>query len=60
VQQLVGKCRARATVGQFSNSDNMAVVGVLSTQLVYDQLIRRQPEAGPRVPMRTHIDALAD
>jgi asparagine synthase (glutamine-hydrolysing) len=60
VQQLVGKCRTRAAVGQFSNSDNMAVVGVLSTQLVYDQLIRRQPEAGPRVPLRTQIDALAD
>jgi asparagine synthase (glutamine-hydrolysing) len=60
VQQLVSKCRTRAGVGQFSNSDNMAVVGVLSTQLVYDQLIRRQPEAGPPVPMRTQVDALGN
>ena len=58
VQQLVAKCRSRASVGQFSNSDNMAVVGVLSTQLVYDQFIRRQPPAGPPVPLRTCIDAL--
>ena len=53
------KCRARAAAGQFSNADNMAVVGMLSTQLVYDQFIRRQPEAGPRVPMRTQVDLLA-
>ncbi len=59
VQQLVGKCRTRAGVGQFSNTDNMAVVGVLSTQLVYDQLIRRQPDPGPRVPLRTLVDMLA-
>jgi len=60
VQQLVGKCRARADVGQFSNSDNMAIVGVLSTQLVYDQLIRRQPPAGPPVPLRTEVDLLTE
>ena len=58
VTQLVGKCRSRAGVGQFSNSDNMAVVGVLSTMLVHAQLIRRQPDSGPRVPLRTLVDAL--
>jgi asparagine synthase (glutamine-hydrolysing) len=42
-RQLIGKCRARAADGQFSNADNMALVGVLSTQLVYDQFIRRRP-----------------
>ena len=59
VQQLVAKCRTRAAGGQFSNSDNMAVVGVLSAQLVYHQLICRQPEAGPRVPIRTLVDQQA-
>ena len=59
VQQLVAKCRTKAAGGQFSNSDNMAVVGVLSTQLVYDQLIRRPPAAGSRVPLRTEVDLLA-
>ena len=59
VQQLIAKCRTKAAGGQFSNSDNMAVVGVLSSQLVYDQLIRRQPEEGPSVPIRTLVDRLA-
>jgi asparagine synthase (glutamine-hydrolysing) len=59
VQQLVGKCRTRAAAGQFSNSDNMALVGVLSSMLVYDQLVRRQPAAGPTVPFRTQVDLLA-
>ena len=40
---LIEKCRQRATEGQFSNTDNMAVVGLLSTQLVFDQFIRRRP-----------------
>jgi len=38
----------------------MAIVGVLSTQLVYDQLIRRQPPAGPPVPLRTEVDLLTE
>jgi asparagine synthase (glutamine-hydrolysing) len=59
VEQLLGKCRSRAGSGQFSNTDNMAVVGVLSAQLVYDQLIRRRPDAGPRVPLRTDVDLAA-
>ena len=43
VVQLLQKCRARHD-GQFSNADNMALVGVLSTQLVHRQMIARQPE----------------
>jgi asparagine synthase (glutamine-hydrolysing) len=60
VQQLVGKCRSRAGAGQFSNSDNMALVGVLSSQIVYDRLIRRPLAHGPRVPIRTQVDLLAE
>jgi asparagine synthase (glutamine-hydrolysing) len=41
VDQLWGKCRGKQGEGQFSNADNMAVVGVLSTQLLHDSLIRR-------------------
>jgi asparagine synthase (glutamine-hydrolysing) len=55
-RQVLTKCRDRAASGQFSNADNMAVVGILSTQLVYDQFIRRQPSAGPPVPLRTSFD----
>jgi asparagine synthase (glutamine-hydrolysing) len=41
--QLLKKCRARSE-GQFSNADNMALVGVLSTQLLHRQMIARRPE----------------
>ena len=43
VRQLWQKCRARGGEAQLSNTDNMAVVGVLSTQLLHDQLVRRPP-----------------
>ena len=39
VAQLWSKCRARGDGGQFSNADNMAVIGVLSTQLLHAQLV---------------------
>lgn len=56
VDALWKKCRARVGDGQFSNADNMAVVGVLSTQLVHHQLIRANPGGGPPVAIRTLID----
>lgn len=54
--RLVEKCRQRASEGQFSNTDNMAVVGLLSTQLVYDRFIKRQPGAAPAIRLTTLID----
>jgi len=56
-RQVIDKCRARAASGQFSNADNMAVVGILSTQLLYDRFIRQAPDPGPPVRLRTVIDA---
>lgn len=41
--RLVAKCRARAALGPLSNADNMAFVGILSTQLLWDQLVRNPP-----------------
>jgi asparagine synthase (glutamine-hydrolysing) len=58
-RQLIDKCRRRAADGQFSNSDNMAVVGILSTQLVHQQFVARCPEAEPPSAIRTVIDRLA-
>jgi asparagine synthase (glutamine-hydrolysing) len=55
---LIDKCRTRARVGQFSNSDNMAVVGILSTQLVHRRFIRHRPEASPPPVIRTIVDRL--
>jgi asparagine synthase (glutamine-hydrolysing) len=44
VAQLWDKCRRRGGESQFSNADNMAVVGVLSTQLLFEGLVRRPCE----------------
>jgi asparagine synthase (glutamine-hydrolysing) len=55
-RQLIAKCRTRSAEGQFSNGDNMAVVGMLSTQLVYDQFIRRRPQPSTLVPLATVVD----
>lgn len=41
VERLWKKCRARAEVGQLSNTDTMALTGVLSTQLLYEIFVRR-------------------
>ncbi len=54
--QLLHKCRARATHGQFSNTDNMALVGILSTQLVHHHFIAHQPEGARAISVLTDID----
>jgi asparagine synthase (glutamine-hydrolysing) len=46
VALLWGKCVSRRGEAQLSNADNMALVGVLSTQLLHAQLVRRWPSAG--------------
>jgi asparagine synthase (glutamine-hydrolysing) len=43
VGRLLEKCRSLSADGQLSNADNMAFVGVLSAQLVWDLLVRRAP-----------------
>jgi asparagine synthase (glutamine-hydrolysing) len=57
VRALWRKCRGNANAGQLSNSDNMALVGVLSTQLLYHQLVRRRPDPGPKLPFTTMVEA---
>jgi asparagine synthase (glutamine-hydrolysing) len=59
-RQLLAKCRAQAGKGQFSNADNMAIVGILSTQLIHEQFIRQRPAAGPPVALRTSVDRVAE
>ncbi|MDP2270263.1 MAG: asparagine synthase (glutamine-hydrolyzing) [Archangium sp.] len=54
VGALWNKCLARKD-GQFSNADNMAVVGILSSQLVHQQLVRAAPST--KVPViKTFIE----
>ncbi len=56
---MIAKCRARAASGQFSNADNMAAVGVLSTQLVHHHFVQRQPQARASAGrIRTVVDRL--
>ena len=56
VRQLLAKCRARADDGQFSNADNMALVGVLSTQLLHRRLVASRPRGDRTARPRTDVD----
>ena len=58
-RRLLQKCLGRGEAGQFSNADNMAVVGILSTQLVHHQLLRSSADLRGRVPLRTCVDHLS-
>lgn len=55
VAQLLRKCRARRH-GGFSNADNMALVGILSTQLLHHQLIAQRPAIRTELSLRTDVD----
>ena len=50
------KCREKRMDGQFSNSDNMALVGVLSTQLLHHLMVRQVPSHREIGPLRTNVD----
>lgn len=56
VERLWRKCRASAAGEQFSNADNMALVGVLSTGLLHEQLVRRVPATPSNMEFRTFVD----
>jgi asparagine synthase (glutamine-hydrolysing) len=60
VTQLLQKCMSRGEHGQFSNTDNMGVIGVLSTQLLHHEFVRQRPTArAPRV-IRKVVDRVGD
>jgi asparagine synthase (glutamine-hydrolysing) len=59
VSRLWAKCRSRVDEGQYSNTDNMAIVGVLSTQLVHLQYIANRPVADRTLALRTDVDRVA-
>jgi asparagine synthase (glutamine-hydrolysing) len=56
VQTLLAKCRSRDPSTPFSNTDNMGVVGVLSTQLLHHQFVATAPEAAAVTEIRTLIE----
>jgi asparagine synthase (glutamine-hydrolysing) len=55
VKALWQKCKTRGDESQFSNADNMAVVGVLSTQLLHRHFIANQPTS-KAVELRTLVE----
>jgi asparagine synthase (glutamine-hydrolysing) len=55
-QQLMAKCRGKHRLPQLSNADNMALVGLLSTQLLHDSFIRRAPDRQAVADFSTVID----
>lgn len=57
VKNLWRKVRALPDPGQFSNADNMALIGVLTTQLLHAQFVARAPAAAEIAP-KTLIDRL--
>jgi len=57
VARLWSKCQAQRE-GQLSNADNMALVGVLSTQLLWESFVRRFTVPAVEVPLRTRVDRL--
>jgi asparagine synthase (glutamine-hydrolysing) len=56
VAQLWGKCNQRVAEGQFSNTDNMALVGVLSTQLLHERYVRDRPRGDRPIELKVDID----
>jgi asparagine synthase (glutamine-hydrolysing) len=58
VDRLWRKCRASGGGEQFSNADNMALVGVLSTGLLFDQMVRTVPSRAFPERFRTEVDML--
>jgi len=62
VRRLYEKClqqgRSKATEGLFSNLDNMAFVGILSTQLLHHQFITHRTDEGDEVKFTTLVDRI--
>ncbi|ESW90207.1 MULTISPECIES: asparagine synthase (glutamine-hydrolyzing) [unclassified Mesorhizobium] len=56
VTRLLNKCQASAGDGDLSNSDNMALVGVLSTQLLHRQFIASLPSGARTLKLSIDID----
>ncbi len=59
VARLWSKCRGAKPGSTLSNADNMALVGVLSTQLLHRQFVARCPSA-PEVIPRTLVQPCAE
>ena len=59
VARLWRKCHAQPAGRPFSNADNMALVGVLSTGLLHERLVQRSPARTLNINLKTRIDRVA-
>jgi asparagine synthase (glutamine-hydrolysing) len=59
VGRLWRKVQGFPTGEQFSNADNMALVGVLSTGLLHERLVRPAPAKAATIDFKTVVDRLA-
>ncbi|HYC48836.1 MAG TPA: asparagine synthase (glutamine-hydrolyzing) [Burkholderiales bacterium] len=59
VTQLWRKCKDRRDEGQYSNTDNMALVGVLTTQLLDEQFVRQAPSSAMEKVFGVDVDRAA-
>jgi asparagine synthase (glutamine-hydrolysing) len=57
-RQVIDKCVRRGGQAQYSNIDNMAVVGILSTQLVHHHFIRQRPRSESVGSLTTLVDRI--
>ena len=60
VERLWAKCSSHVTGEPFSNADNMALVGVLSTQLVHHHFIAQRPEGVAVKVFHPDVDRVAE
>ena len=58
IDRLWRKCQGTGSGEQFSNADNMALVGVLSTGLLHEHLVRATPVRETSLELRTFVDHL--
>ena len=56
VEALWRKVKARRDDAQLSNTDNMALVGVLSTQLLYQEVLHASAPSGEDLHFKTFVD----
>jgi asparagine synthase (glutamine-hydrolysing) len=56
VTALLCKCRARVGDGDLSNADNMALVGVLSTQILHQQFVASRPGGTRTINLNVDVD----
>ena len=59
VERLWLKCSGHGQDAPFSNADNMALVGILSTGLLYQSLIKATPNQAVPASFSTLVDRLA-